>query len=76
MKTMAGEFAIPAAVPEGKYAGTRIADIPTEDLGFVAREQRRNPAIARILENELRRRKKHSARRAPLHRALARPLFR
>jgi uncharacterized protein (DUF3820 family) len=75
MKKMACEFAIPGAVPAGKYAGARIADLPTEDLDFVAREHCRNPAVTRILQNELRRRKKRSARRVPLPIALARPLF-
>ncbi len=66
MKTTTAEFAIPAVVPYGKYAGTRIADLPTEDLGFLLREHRRIPRLARAIEFELRRRvrvARHSAGR-------------
>ena len=62
MKTITAEFTIPDVVPRGKYAGVRIADLPTEDLGFVLREQRRAPRLARAIEFELLRRKKRVPR--------------
>lgn len=65
MRTMAGEFAVPDVVPEGKYAGTRIADLPTEDLGIVLREHRRLPRFVQAIDIELRRRKKRAVRRHP-----------
>ena len=58
MKTITADFTIPDIVPRGKYAGTRIADLPTEDLGFLLREHRRAPRLARAIEFELLRRKK------------------
>lgn len=65
MKTMAGEFAIPDVVPTGKYAGARIADLPTEDLGFVLRDHRRLPTFVQAVDIELRRRKRRGTRLAP-----------
>ncbi len=65
MKTITGELAVPDVVPEGKYAGARIADLPTEDLGIVLREHRRLPQFARAIDFELRRRRKRGARKHP-----------
>ena len=62
MKTITAEFAIPDIVPRGKYAGTRVVDVPTEDLGFLLREHRRAPRLARAIDFELRRRKKRRSR--------------
>lgn len=62
MKTITADFAVPDVVPEGKYAGTRIADLPTEDLGIVLREHRRLPQLARTIDFELRRRKRRGTR--------------
>lgn len=62
MKTTVAEFAVPDVVPKDKYAGTRIADLPTEDLGFVLREHRRVPRLARAIDFELQRRKKRGSR--------------
>jgi hypothetical protein len=58
MKAIIAEFAVPNVIPRGKYAGSRIADLPTEDLGFLLREHRRAPRLARAIEFELHRRKK------------------
>jgi uncharacterized protein (DUF3820 family) len=65
MKATAAEFAVPDVVPEGKYAGTRIADLPTEDLSVVLREHRRLPQFARAIDFELRRRRKRRMRPSP-----------
>ncbi len=35
--TITADFAISDVVPRGKYAGTRVVDLPTEDLGFLLR---------------------------------------
>lgn len=69
MKTITAEFAVPDVVPEGKFAGARIADLLTEDLGIVLREHRRLPNFAAAIDIELRRRKKRAARRKTLRRA-------
>lgn len=60
--TITADFASSDVVPRGKYAGTRIVDLPTEDLGFLLREHRRAPRLARALDFELRRRKKRGSR--------------
>jgi hypothetical protein len=65
MKATTAEFTVPDVVPEGKYAGTRIADLPTEDLSVVLREHRRLPRFVQAIEFERRRRKKQAA---PPHR--------
>lgn len=67
MKTITADFAAPGVVPYGKYAGTRVVDIPTEDLGFLLREHRRAPRLARAIHVELHRRKKRPSRKSPVH---------
>lgn len=68
MKT-AGEFTVPDVVLEGKYAGTRIADLPTEDLGIVLREHRRLPRFVQGIDIERRPHESRSARINPLRTA-------
>jgi hypothetical protein len=62
MKATTAEFTVPDVVPEGKYAGSRIADLPTEDLSIVLREHWRLPRFVQAINSELRRRKKRGTR--------------
>ncbi len=59
-------------IPEGKYGGANVVDIPTEELEFVKRRGGLGSDAREVIGREIRRRQLAEARRRRLRRSLTR----